>query len=218
MSQPNGEKVRLLLVEDQALVRESVARLLGAEPDLDVVARCGSVEEALQILSSTPVDLVLLDYALGPHERGSDLLPRAKQIGFQGKVLVVTASLSDPEAVHLLRQGIVGVFLKEGSPELLAKAIRKVMAGEIWLDQHYLQLLMQSETPQHDAAHSRLTAREIEVLRGVFEGLANKEIGTRLEISESSVKAALQQLFRKTGVNSRGQLVRVAMEKYADQL
>jgi two-component system nitrate/nitrite response regulator NarL len=173
----------------------------------------------LGILLFVPIDVVLLDYQLSGAERGSDFLPEAKQRGFQGKVLVVTAGISEAEALYLMRQGVVGIFMKEGSPELLAKAIRKVAAGEIWLGQRETKVLLQAETTfGREETRSTLTTREIEVLQGIFQGLANKEISARLKISEGAVKAVLQQLFRKNGVNTRGQLVRVAMEKYREQL
>jgi len=106
-----------------------------------------------------------------------------------------------------------GIFPKHSSPGLLAHAIRKVMAGETWLDQTSIQALVEA-TQRREAPDLKkpFTERENQVLQGVFEGLSNKEIGARLDISESSVKAALQQLFQKTGVRTRGQLVRIALE------
>jgi two-component system nitrate/nitrite response regulator NarL len=219
MSKADQQKIRLLLVEDQMLVREGLARLLEREPDLEIAARCANVSEAVEVFTAIPVDVVLLDYVLSGEERGTDFLARAAECGFRGKVLVVTGGVSDPEALHLLRHGVAGIFLKEGSPELLANAVRKVMGGELWLGQREMKLLLQSERERaSETARSALTDREIGVLRGIFQGLANKEIGTRLRVSEATVKAALQQLFRKNNVNTRGQLVRIAMEKYQEAL
>src|ERR1041384_7932976 len=98
-----GRMIRTLLVDDHALFRESVSRVLAAEPDL-AVEHCASIREALQILSQQPIDLVLLDHDLGS-ERASQFLPAARQIGFEGRVLVVTAWVSDNEARRLMRQG-----------------------------------------------------------------------------------------------------------------
>lgn len=127
--------------------------------------------------------------------------------------------MSETEAAELLRRGASGIFLKHSQPSLLAKAIRKVMLGEVWLDQHYLKVLLQeAKVTEQDDRPRRLSDREREVLRDVFEGLANKEIAARLLVSESSVKATLQQLFFKTGVRTRSQLVRVALENYRDYL
>lgn len=219
MSKADQRRIRLLLVEDQMLVREGLARLLERETDLEVVAMCGSVGEALEVLPRTRIDMVLLDHGLREGERGSDFLLAAGQCGYQGKVLIVTGGVSDSEALELMRQGAIGIFLKEGSPDLLVKAIRKVMAGEIWLGQREMRILLRSEIAHaREKARSELTDREIGVLRGIFQGLPNKEIGIRLHVSEATVKAVLQRLFRKHNVSTRGQLVRIAMEKYRNEL
>jgi two-component system nitrate/nitrite response regulator NarL len=101
----------------------------------------------------------------------------------------------------------------------LVQAIRDVMAGKVWLNQEQLQTALSHEagTPQ-DNRTQPFTEREHQVLAGVFEGLANKEIAARIGVSESSVKATLQQLFSKTGVRTRSQLVRIVLEQHRDQL
>jgi len=218
MSEQPDQKIRLLLVDDHALFREGLARLLASEPDFELAVPCSSGEEALRVLESREIDLILLDYDLGA-ETGSRFLVLAAQRGFKGRVLVVTAGLGDSEVAEMLRLGVTGIFLKHNPPSLLAKAIRKVMAGEIWLDQRYLKILLQeSRASDLQGRGRRLSEREREVLRSVFQGLANKEIAVRLQVSESSVKATLQQLFFKTGVRTRSQLVRVALEQYRDYL
>ncbi|MBI4482301.1 MAG: response regulator transcription factor [Acidobacteria bacterium] len=217
MNQLQAEKIRILVLDDHDLFREGLARLLDAEPDF-TTSHCASVEEALQILARTSVDIVLLDFDLGL-QRGSEFLFRARERGFQGRVLVVTAGLTDRDAARLVRDGAAGIFLKHGPPALLSKCIRKVMEGEVWLDHRYLKALLRAGDPSEGEGDKvKFTERERAVLRGVFEGLANKEIADRLVISESSVKAALQQLFQKTGVRTRSQLVRIALEQYRDQL
>jgi DNA-binding NarL/FixJ family response regulator len=218
MSEQPDQKIRLLLVDDHALFREGLARLLASEPDFELAVPCSSGEEALRVLESREIDLILLDYDLGA-ETGSRFLVLAAQRGLKGRVLVVTAGLGDSEVAEMLRLGVTGIFLKHNPPSLLAKAIRKVMAGEIWLDQRYLKILLQeSRASDLQGRGRRLSEREREVLRSVFQGLANKEIAVRLQVSESSVKATLQQLFFKTGVRTRSQLVRVALEQYRDYL
>src|SRR5947209_8331919 len=103
MSERNKqERLRVLLVDDHALFRESVARVLASEPGLDV-AHCGSIREALTLLAHRPFEVVLLDHDLGT-ERASQFLPAARQAGFEGRVLIVTASVSDNEARRLMGQ------------------------------------------------------------------------------------------------------------------
>jgi DNA-binding NarL/FixJ family response regulator len=209
--------VRILILDDHTLFRESLARLLAVEPDFQIAGHHASVEAALRAIEISPVDLVLLDVDLGV-ERGTEFLRRARDAGYTGRVLVVTAGLNDEEAIGLLAQGAAGIFFKEDSSALLATGIRRVMQGEAWIDQRYLASILSARLSRAAMPSPGLSERERQVLRGVFEGLANKEIAARLQISESSVKAALQQLFEKTGVRTRGQLVRVALERYRAEI
>jgi two-component system nitrate/nitrite response regulator NarL len=129
-------------------------------------------------------------------------------------------SLKDPGRVpEFIRNGIAGVFAKHNAPELLIQAIHEAVQGKTWFEQSLLQTALQSETTtQPSTGVPRLTERERQVLRLVFEGLANKERASRLNVSESAVKASLQQLFAKTGVRTRAQLVRAALDRYRDQI
>jgi len=182
-----------------------------------MVADCSSIEQAIEVLKNRAVDLVLLDYDLGP-QRAPDFLERARALGVTPRVLMVTAGITPSESVQILNEGASGLFLKHSSPALLAEAIRKVHGGETWVDQRCLRDIVHvASQPEGRPASKDFTERERAVLRGVFEGLSNKEIGARLGISESSVKAALQQLFQKTGVRTRSQLVRIALEQFAGQ-
>ena len=209
--------IRLLLLDDHTLFRESLSRLLDAETDFEMVGQCSSIEEALAILRTESVDLVLLDYDLGNH-LASEFLNRARAEGLSPTVLLVTAGISSAESVQLLNNGASGLFLKHSPPALLTEVIRKVHAGETWVDQKCLREIVHvAARPEAAPMSKTFTARERDVLRGVFEGLGNKQIGARLEISESSVKAALQQLFHKTGVRTRSQLVRIALEQFSGQ-
>src|SRR6266496_3885209 len=207
-------RTTILLVDDHALFREGAARLLSVERDFDVVGRCGSVEEALGILRSTQVDLVLLDLDLG-QERGFQFFKPALDGGFTGRVLIVAAVVSLFEARRLIHSGAAGVFLKQSPPHLLVEAMRAVISGQLYLDpalRDTLHSVSGSTNPP-----KALTSREQAVLSGVAEGLSNKEIGARVHISEALVKATLQQLFDKNGVRTRSQLVRIALEQYSAQ-
>jgi DNA-binding NarL/FixJ family response regulator len=214
-SQTAVKTIRVLIVDDHTLFRRGVVRLLESELDLEVAGSCSTVAEALQILRSQPVDVILLDYDLGA-ERGSDVIISMKELGIRARTLVVTAGVNARQAMDLMQNGVAGIFPKTDSPETLAEAIRKVHAGEAWLKQDHLQLLVQTLAEPPTSDEKTFSARERAVLRGVVEGLANKEIAAELQISESSVKAALQQIFNKTGVRTRSQLVRVALDRYRD--
>jgi two-component system nitrate/nitrite response regulator NarL len=218
MSRTAPRAVRILLIDDHALFRESVARLLDAEPGFEVVGDCSSSAEALRILKSREVDMILLDLDLGT-ERGSDLLEKLRAESFPGKVLLVTAGVNQNEVPNLIRKGISGIFMKHGSPALLIKGIREAMEGRAIFEQDMLRRSLETDEPSEARQGTdRLSERERQVLSFILEGLANKQIADRLQISESAVKASLQQLFAKTGVRTRSQLVRIALEQFRNQL
>jgi two-component system, NarL family, nitrate/nitrite response regulator NarL len=208
-------RIRLLLLDDHTLFRVMLSRLLDTDPDFRVVAHCSTVGEALEALARERVDLILLDYDLGKRETGFHFIRSARAAGYSGRIFIVTAGMTDADYVRALGHGICGIFLKHSSPELLMEAIHKVMAGETWIDQRCIQALAHAvEYQAREAPQDQLTERERQVLKGVFAGMSNKEIGAQLNLSEASVKSAMQQLFMKTGVRTRSQLVRVALEEY----
>jgi two-component system nitrate/nitrite response regulator NarL len=216
----SATKVCILIVDDHSLFRESVARLLNSESDFEVVGDCGTIQEALRVISNARVDLVLLDFDLG-QQTGINFFTEAKHIGFQGKVLIVTAGLTENQGADMMLQGAAGIFMKHSTAAALSQGIRQVMSGRVWIEQEYLRTIF--EVPRGRREDSRpqspkLNERERRVLSCILEGLSNKQIGDRLSISESSVKATLQQLFDKAGVRTRSQLVRVALEQYRDEL
>ncbi len=209
-------EVRLLLLDDHILFREGLSRLLADEADFLIAAQCSTSEEALGLLQAgVNPDLILLDFNLG-EENGFHFLQRARERGFAGKILMVAAGMSPADTLRALDAGALGLFLKHAPPAELVSAIRRVMRGESLISPAALQALL-------DAAHQEqgrrstaleLSTRERAVLRGVFAGLANKEIAAQLDMSEGYVKALLQQLFSKTGVRTRAQLVRIALEHH----
>jgi DNA-binding NarL/FixJ family response regulator len=210
-----NKQIRVLIVDDHTLFRESLSRLLEADTECKIVGACASVEEALKIVAREQIDLVLLDYDLGEHP-GTQFLNRCKKSGFSGPVLMVTGGISDVVMLRSLDNGASGVFLKSSPLAELIQAIRRVMQGETWIDPGLVRVLI-AGARQNSGETNRdsLSARERSVLRYVFEGLSNKEIGQQLGISEGSVKAALQQLFTRTGVRTRSQLVRIAVERHS---
>jgi DNA-binding NarL/FixJ family response regulator len=202
-------------VDDHSLFRESLSRLLEAEPEFTIVGTCARVSEALAVLDRELVDVVLLDYDLG-EEQGTVFIDEAKRRGFEGRILMVTAGMTDSGTLRAFERGSAGVFLKHSPPAQLVEAIHKVADGEMWLDSRAVPSLVSgasARSGRHEA--DTLNTRERAVLKSVFEGLSNKEIANHLQTSESSVKAVLQQLFDKTGVRTRSQLVRIALEKHA---
>ena len=117
---------RILLIDDHSLFREAIARLLGGEPDFQVVGECATVQEGISLLRKSNADVVLLDINLGLQQGGA-FLNLAWAQGFLGKVLVVTAGVSKVEAARLIERGCSGIILKHERPQLLVERIRAVM-------------------------------------------------------------------------------------------
>jgi two-component system, NarL family, nitrate/nitrite response regulator NarL len=210
------DEIRILMVDDHSLFRESLGRLLETSVGFRVVGECTNVTDALTMLNRTQADVVLLDYDLGA-EQGTALLDGLKQHHNHTKVLAVTAGMPDTATVRMMEAGASGIFLKHSSLDQLLLAIRRVASGEIWLDPGAIRALVAGKSaPAENTARMRpLTARQSEVMRGVLDGLTNKEIALNLKVSESSVKAVIQELFHKAGVRTRSQLVRIAIEKHS---
>jgi DNA-binding NarL/FixJ family response regulator len=206
--------IQLLLVDDHILFRESLRRLLASEDGFDVVSDCGTIGEACAIVTRCAIDVILLDFDLAGTP-ASQCIPALRRAGYVGRILMVTAGMTADESSTALRLGASGVFLKHNSPSMLMQAIRLIAGGATWVDQRAMQLM--AERPHPKPVDTRLqellTEREQRALQGVFEGFTNKEIAARAGTSESAVKATLQQLFHKTGVRTRSQLVRIALEQ-----
>ncbi|MEO8367604.1 MAG: response regulator transcription factor [Candidatus Solibacter sp.] len=217
MADSGSQVIRLLIVDDHALFREGIATLLGREPDFEVVGRCASAKDALRFLEEGNPSVILLDFDLGP-EPAVDFAREAKVRGYTGHVLVVTAGVSEQEALQLIQAGVAGILHKHNPPDVLCNTIRHVAAGEVSLEKHYLKPLFRTIDKSRSMAEPSLGERDKLILRYVFQGLANKEIGARLDLSEGAIKACLRQLFQKLGVHTRAQLVKVALEQYRDQL
>jgi two-component system, NarL family, nitrate/nitrite response regulator NarL len=204
--------IQILLVDDHALFREGVARLLGSEFDFAVAASCGSIEEGLNVLKRKSIDIVLLDFYLGDRS-GKDFLHLSREQGFAGKVLLVTVGVNQSEVAELIRSGVSGIFLKRDSPSLLAQVIRRVVSGGVWFEQEQLlNVVSEGTSDSGEIKKNIFTEREQLVVSYVIEGFTNQEIAEQIGMSASWVKSIMQQLFLKTGVHTRSQLVRVVLE------
>lgn len=208
--------IRIFIVDDHSLFRESLSRLLETTPEFSVVGQCSTIAEAQPALVRAKADLILLDYDLG-EDTGLRLLKDLQHSESAAKVLMVTAGLSDEATLQIMDAGACGVFLKRGSPDQLIAAIQQVAAGELWLDSAAVRSLLAVGRQRTEVLERTrpLTPRQSQVLRGILDGLSNKEIAGKLQTSETSVKAAIQELFHKAGVRTRSQLVRIAIEQHS---
>jgi DNA-binding NarL/FixJ family response regulator len=213
---PTAKRIRLLLLESQALFRESLARYLAERPDLEVVQACSSAEEALTALCGSAIDVVLYDFECGTQSQGR-FIASARRAGYDGRFLIVASAAESEEAAIAIKLGAAGIFLKSEAPDRLVQAIRVVAGGAAWLDQRVVQRLANQLAARVSGRGGKtpdnpLTDREQQVLLGIFGGLTNRKIGDRLGVSEGAVKASLQNLFSRTGVRTRTQLMRIALE------
>ena len=216
MSDAPAEATNVLLVDDHAMFREGLAQSLAKDPALQVVGQCSSVAEGIALLKAG-VGLVLLDVDLG-EGRGIAFVEAARQRGFEGPILVVTAGISGQEAVQLIQAGVAGIMHKQHTSAELCDAIRRVAGGDRWLENDYLSPLFRSLDRTKLSSRPKLTDRDVAVLRYIFQGLPNRDIAVRLNITEGAVKASIRVLFEKLGSRTRAQLVRVALEQYRDLL
>lgn len=181
---------------------------------MEIVGECGTSAQALELLNRTSVDLVLLELRIGT-ERGDEFISAARRAGYEGKFLLVTACIDPARSAAALKLGASGIFLKCNSSIRLVQVIRLITSGEASVDQQVMQLIA-DRYPAHEdwrlGGLPSLTEREQTVLKFVADGLTNKNIGRQIGVSESAVKATLQQLFDKVGVRTRSQLVRAALD------
>jgi DNA-binding NarL/FixJ family response regulator len=203
--------IRVCLVDDHQILCQGLATMLEREPDIRVVAQCHTVAEGLAAADSG-VDVLVLDLRLGG-EDGFTLLEQLRAIHFTGRVVILAAEVKDGEVRRLVGQGVSGIVLKNSPWDRLIQCIRSVASGQPWLEQSHLNALFSSLSEEESNGEDEFTDREKIVLRALLEGLSNKEIAAQLDLRETSVKFILQTLFRKTGVHTRGQLVRVALER-----
>jgi two-component system, NarL family, nitrate/nitrite response regulator NarL len=218
MSDSVPGQLRLLLIDDHALFREALAERLNKEPDISVIGFCGSMSEALHLIrAGAQPNMILLDFDLGS-ERTVDFVPAAREAGFAGQVLIVTAGLGGRQALQLIQSGVRGILHKHNTPGTLCDIIRRIAQGEAFLEPVYMSSVFQTMDRTKMSGGPRLTGRDKDILRLLFQGLANKEIAARLQVSEGAIKSSVSQLFQKLSVHTRAQLVKVALEQYADQL
>jgi two-component system nitrate/nitrite response regulator NarL len=216
MKNSGVQEIRLLVVDDHAMFREGLGGALEKEPDMTVVATCESAAQALARLESTRPTLVLLDFDLGS-ERALDFVLEAKRREFQGRILVLTAGVSDQEAIQLVRAGAHGIVHKHNTIQVLCGFIRQTANGEVCLEKDHLRPLFSTLDQSRTRTRPPLTERDKSVLRYIFQGLPNKAMAERIGVSEGAIKGSMRQLFQKLGVRTRAQVVKVALEQYRDQ-
>jgi DNA-binding NarL/FixJ family response regulator len=207
--------IRVLLADDHPIVLGGLDQLLSLEPDLTVVARCTNGNEALAAIARERPQVVIADLTM-PGRSGIDLLRELQAKGSPVRVILLTARIEHDQVLEALKLGVAGIVLKESAPFQILDSIRRVAAGGQWIDQVISNRTLDGVLRRQSGARkvaAVLTAREIEVVRMVAQGLRNKEIADQLSITEGTVKAHLRTIFEKLGIDSRMKLILYAREK-----
>jgi DNA-binding NarL/FixJ family response regulator len=214
----NGPPIRVLIADDQALIREGLETLLGLSPGIDVVGTARDGNEAVQLAAERTPDIVLMDLRM-PRCDGVEATRRITASGSATRVVVLTTYADDESIFGALEAGAMGYLTKDAGAREIQEAIRTVHAGEALLDpavqRRLIQQLRSPSPPSHrpeTALPDDLTPREAEVLRLIAQGLNNAEIASALVVAEATVKTHINNIFSKIDVRDRAQAVVYAMK------
>ena len=208
-------KIRIVIADDHAVLRESLAALLSTQPDFQVEGGAGNGQEALDQVQKHHPDILVLDLFM-PGSDGFEVLRTLDRAGSRVAAVVLTGSESELDYAQVVKLGARGLVLKSDGPEKLFNAIRTVANGELaFSDELAQQVLttMTAETRSTAKALSRLSERERQIAYYVARGMKNKGIGQELMISENTVKRHLQSIFTKTGARDRLELAVLALSE-----
>ncbi|MEU3827727.1 response regulator [Streptomyces sp. SID486] len=221
MTETEGEKkpARVVVADDQTVVREGIVMLLGLLPGVEVVGAAGDGEEAVRLVGELAPDVVLMDLRM-PRCDGVEATRRIRAQYPATQVVVLTTYADDESLFPALRAGARGYLTKDAGGDEIVRAVHSVLSGDAGLSpsvqRRLLERLSQPETaaaPAPGEALDGLTARETEVLVLIADGLSNQEIARRLHVSTATVKTHINNLFAKTGLKDRAQAVRYAYSK-----
>jgi DNA-binding NarL/FixJ family response regulator len=208
-------KIRVLVVDDHAILREGVRALLQVQADIEVVGEAGNGTEAIEAVARLDPDVVLMDIAM-PGLGGIEAALELKKLGRRARVLILS-QYEDREYVRrLLKAGVAGYVLKKSAGAELANAIRAVHRGGLVLDPEVARAAMEDAGPAAPGEadpYDSLTDREKQVLKLVAEGRSNKEVAELLGISVKTAMSHREHVMEKLGVHNRTELVRFALRK-----
>lgn len=196
--------IKVVLVDDHAIVRSGLAQLLGAANDIEVVGTASDGAEAPTVVRETRPDVVLMDLQM-PVVDGVSATRSIVEAASGAQVVVLTSYSDSERIVAALDAGAVGYLLKDADPSDLLEGIRAVCRGESPIDPKAARQLLTARSQAPEPGAAQLSPREADVLRLVRLGLANKQIARRLGISERTVKAHLTSAFQRIGVSDRTQ-------------
>ncbi len=207
--------IRVLVADDQSMVRAGFRMLLGREPDIEVVAEASTGLEAVAKVERFAPTLVLMDIRM-PELDGLEATRRILAREGAPRILVLTTFALDEYIYDALNAGASGFVLKDDPPEQLIEAVRTVAAGDALLSPQVTKRVIQQFSrlprPSAPAGFEELTSREMEIFRLLADGLSNAEIGDRLVIADSTVKSHITHILQKLGLRDRVQLIVLAYQ------
>lgn len=200
--------IRIVLADDHPVVRTGLRAMLKSDPDLDVIGEAATPNDAVALAAELTPEIVLMDLQFGTEQTGADATLHIRTLPEPPAVLVLTNYDTDSDILGAVEAGASGYLLKDTPPDELIAAIRAAAAGETALAPAVAgRLLARMRSPQPS-----LSTREIEVLRLVADGATNSDIGSRLHISDATVKSHLVHIYTKLGVSSRTAAVATARD------
>ena len=208
------QKIRIVIADDHAVLRESLSALLQTQSDFAVVGTAANGSEALKLVHSRPPDVLVLDLFM-PGGDGFEVLRTLDRAGSRVAAVVLTGSESQFDYAQVVRLGARGLVLKADGPEKLFSAIRAVAQGELAFSPEMANQVLHTmaDAPQPAASLRRLSPREREIAVLVSRGLRNRDMAQELSISENTVKRHLQSIFSKTGTHDRLELAVLALNE-----
>jgi DNA-binding NarL/FixJ family response regulator len=213
----SGEPIRVAVVDDQELFRRGLTMQLALEDDIEVVGEAGDGIAATELAESTAPEVMLLDVWM-PKRTGVEACAAIKEVAPTTLTIMLTSSDEEADLYDAVKNGASGYLLKSSSIEEVAHAIRLVAGGQSLISPSMAIKLLEefkqmSRVDRDRVATPRVTARELEVLKLVAQGLHNREIGTRLFISENTVKNHVRNILEKLQLHSRMDAVMYAMRE-----
>ena len=207
--------IRILLADSEAIFRVGMAKIFAVEKDIEVVAQTENIPQTLNVVSTTPLDVIFFESGLSPtpSEAVSEVARRALT---GAKLVLVTQRAGEQETVDYLRRGVRGILNRAVSPELLVRCVRKVAAGETWLDKQGVNWLIEAYRSQAlqgsgSKQQLRLSEKEMLIISGVTQGLKNKDIAREIGTTEQVVKNYLRKIYDKLQVLDRLELALYSM-------
>jgi len=208
------ENIRLLIADDHTLVRAGLCALISTEPGMEVVGEAADGVEAVLKARSLRPDIILLDLVM-PRQGGIEAIAEIKAEDPEARILVLTSFADDDKVFPAIKAGALGYLLKDSSPQQLLQAIRDVHRGESSLDPVIARKLIRelNQPPDLPRTEEPLTAREVEVLRLVAQGLSNQEIAERMVVSERTVRTHVSNILDKLHLANRTQAALYAVRE-----